>query len=359
MVLNDMNDLVAYARELKASDIHLNVGAPTMFRIHGKLVPCDLDLSDNDIAYLIYSMLDDEKRQRFESGDDLDFALSAPDGSRCRVNVLRSKGNMGAVLRLLNTHVPTMEELNLPNVLIDIANNPRGLILVTGPTGSGKSTTLAAMINYVNLTKPVHILTIEDPIEYVYPQGMATIRQREVGVDVRDFNTALKSALREDPDVILVGEMRDYETISLAVTAAETGHLVMGTLHTTSAAQTIDRIIDACPPHAQAQVRTQLASTLKGVITQCLVPVAKGGGRVAATEILIGTDAAMNLVRTSKCHQLNTIMQMGKSIGMHTLNSDLASLVKSGTITRDAAMEYCTDKTEMDKMINEMYGSSF
>ena len=353
MVLNDMNDLALYAREMKTSDIHLNVGAPTMFRIHGKLVPCDLDLSDNDVAYLIYSMLDEEKRQRFEAGEDLDFALQAADGSRARVNVLRSKGQMGAVLRLLNTHVPTMEELKLPQVLIDIADQPRGLILVTGPTGSGKSTTLAAMINHVNMTKPVHILTIEDPIEYVYPQGMAQIRQREVGVDVKDFDTALKSALREDPDVILVGEMRDYETISLALTAAETGHLVMGTLHTTSASQTIDRIIDACPPHAQAQVRTQVAATLKGVITQCLVPLADGHGRVAATEILVGTDAAMNLVRTSKCHQLNSIMQMGRNQGMHTLNSDLAALVKSGRITQESALEYCTDKTEMIKLINE------
>lgn len=353
MVLNDMNDLVAYARERKTSDIHLNVGSPTMFRIHGKLVPCDLPLSDEYVSYLIYSMFDDEQKQLFESGEDLDFALSAPDGSRARVNVLRSKGQIGAVLRLLNTSIPTLEELNLPSVLLEIANQPRGLILVTGPTGSGKSTTLAAMINDINLKKPVHILTIEDPIEYVYPQGMASIRQREVGVDVKDFNTALKSALREDPDVILVGEMRDYETISLAVTAAETGHLVMGTLHTTSASQTIDRIIDACPPHAQAQIRTQVAATLKGVITQCLVPLKSGGGRIAATEILIGTDAAMNLVRTAKCHQLNSIMQMGKNLGMHTLNSDLANLVKTGKITEESALEYCTDKGEMAKFVHE------
>lgn len=353
MVLNDMNDLVAYAREQKVSDIHMNVGAPTMFRIHGSLVPCDLALSDEHVTYLIYSMFDEEKKRLFEAGEDLDFALAAPDGSRARVNVLRSKGHIGAVLRLLNTSIPTLEQLNLPEVLLDIANQPRGLILVTGPTGSGKSTTLAAMINHVNMTKPVHILTIEDPIEYVYPQGIAAIRQREVGVDVKDFNTALKSALREDPDVILVGEMRDYETISLAVTAAETGHLVMGTLHTTSAPMTIDRIIDACPPHAQAQVRTQVAATLKGVITQCLVPLKGGNGRVAATEILVGTDAALNLVRTSKCHQLNSIMQMGKAQGMHTLNADLARLYKEGKIDQEKALEYCTDKAECTKMMNE------
>lgn len=353
MVLNDMNDLVMYARTKKVSDIHLNVGSPTMFRIHGSLVPCDLGLTDDHVTYLIYSMFDEEKKRLFESGEDLDFALAAPDGSRARVNVLRSKGKMGAVLRLLNTSIPSLEELNLPEVLLDVANQPRGLVLVTGPTGSGKSTTLASMINYVNMHKPVHILTIEDPIEYVYPQGMAAIRQREVGVDVKDFNTALKSALREDPDLILVGEMRDYETISLAVTAAETGHLVMGTLHTTSASMTVDRIIDACPPHAQAQVRTQLAATLKGVITQCLVPLKDGNGRVAATEILIGTDAAMNLVRTSKVHQLNSIMQMGKAQGMHTLDADLARLYKEGKIDADHAYEYCTDKAELTKFMND------
>ncbi len=351
MQFTHMNELVAYAREQKTSDIHLNVGSPTMFRIHGKLVPCDAELTDEDITYLIYSMLDNEQKLLFESGEDLDFALSAADGSRSRVNVLRSKGQIGAVLRLLNTSIPTLEELKLPSVLIDIASQPRGLILVTGPTGSGKSTTLAAMINHINMTKPVHILTIEDPIEYVYPQGVAAIRQREVGEDVKDFNKALKSALREDPDVILVGEMRDYETISLAVTAAETGHLVMGTLHTTSASQTVDRIIDACPPHAQAQVRTQVAATLKGVITQCLIPLKDGGGRVAATEILVGTDAAMNLVRTGKCQQLNSTMQMGKAQGMHTLNSDLARLVKAGKITQESALEYCTDKGEMSRLM--------
>ncbi|MGN0665261.1 MAG: type IV pilus twitching motility protein PilT [Huintestinicola sp.] len=351
MVFSTMNDLVAYARSMKTSDVHLNVGSPTMFRIHGKLVPCDVELTDEEIAYLIYSMLDEDQMRLFEAGEDLDFALAAPDGSRARVNVMRSKGYVGAVLRLLNTYIPSLEELNLPNVLLDIANQPRGLILVTGPTGSGKSTTLAAMINYINMNKPVHILTIEDPIEYIYPQGMASVRQREVGVDVKDFNTALKSALREDPDVILVGEMRDYETISLAVTAAETGHLVMGTLHTTSAAQTVDRIIDACPPHAQAQVRTQVAATLKGVISQCLIPLKSGNGRVAATEILVGTDAAMNLVRTGKCQQLNSTMQMGRNLGMHTLNSDLAQLVRTGKITEESALEYCTDKGDMQRQM--------
>ena len=351
-------DFIMEARALNASDIHLTVGAPTVVRVNGELRKFG-ELSDMVVNRTILSILSADQEKLLTEGNDIDFSFELENGARQRVNVFRQSGRLACCIRLLNNKIPTLEELKMPPVLTELAQKRRGLILVTGPTGSGKSTTLAAIIDYINKNRACHVITIEDPVEYKYTQEKATIHQREVGRDVDSFSNALRSALREDPDVILVGEMRDYETISLAVTAAETGHLVMGTLHTTSAAQTIDRIIDACPPHAQAQVRTQLASTLKGVITQCLVPVAKGGGRVAATEILIGTDAAMNLVRTSKCHQLNTIMQMGKSIGMHTLNSDLASLVKSGTITRDAAMEYCTDKTEMDKMINEMYGSSF
>jgi twitching motility protein PilT len=269
------------------------------------------------------------------------------------VNAYKQRGSVALALRLVETTVKSPKELGVPDSVVDLYQRKRGLILVTGPTGSGKSTTLAAMINEVNDNKPVHILTIEDPIEYVYKQNKATIRQREVGADVKDFNAALRSALREDPDVILIGEMRDYETISLALTAAETGHLVMGTLHTTSAPQTIDRIIDACPPHAQAQVRTMLSTTLRGVISQCLIPLAEGNGRVAATEILIGTDAAMNLVRTGKCHQLVSTMQMGKALGMHTLNSDLARLVRERKITKEAALEASTDKNELSQTISD------
>lgn len=353
MDIQDLYQIIDTARERKASDIHFTVGLPTVFRIHGTLNNYEAPLSDDDISDLILSMLSDDQKVLLENGDDLDFAIEEPDGSRCRVNVFRAKGNIGAVLRLLNNNAPSLDAMGLPEVLKTLVNEPRGLILVTGPTGSGKSTTLAAMINEINNSKHVHILTIEDPIEYVYTQNLATIRQREVGSDVKDFNAALRSALREDPDVILIGEMRDYETISLALTAAETGHLVMGTLHTTSAPQTIDRIIDACPPHAQSQVRTMLATTLRGVISQCLVPLADKTGRVAATEILIGTDAAMNLVRTSKCHQLISTMQMGKNVGMHTLNSDLAKLVRAKKITKEAALECSTDKTELSQTIND------
>lgn len=351
MDINNLYSVIDFARKQKASDIHFAVGAPTVIRIHGTLQPLEYPLTEQDISDLIFSMLNSDQRAYFEEGNDVDFALSAPDGSRCRVNVFRAKGNIGACLRLLNSSPPALDDMGMPPILKTLVNEPRGLILVTGPTGSGKSTTLAAMINEINLNKPLHILTIEDPIEYVYPVGKATITQREVGVDVKGFNEALRSALREDPDIILVGELRDYETISLALTAAETGHLVMGTLHTTSAPQTIDRIIDACPSHAQSQVRTMLSTTLRGVVSQCLVPLADGNGRVAATEILIGTDAAMNLVRTEKIHQLVSTIQMGKNQGMHTLNSDLARLVKENKITKDAALEHSTSKNELTQAL--------
>ena len=239
----------------------------------------------------------------------------------------------------------------LPDVLRNLADQPRGLILVTGPTGSGKSTTLAAMIDYINHRRAEHILTIEDPVEYVYQAEKSLIHQREVGEDVPSFAAALRSALREDPDVILVGEMRDYETISAALTAAETGHLVLSTLHTTGAAQTIDRIIDACPAQTQNQARTQLAGILKGVVTQCLIPNKSGTGRVAATEVLVGTDAAMNLVRESKCHQMNSVMQSGAAFGMHTLNSDLCRLVQSQKISRENAMKYSNDRKDLEQYL--------
>ena len=351
MNLTDLYNLITKAREMKASDIHFTVGLETKFRIHGQLTPCGIPLSPADVEDLILCMLTEQQAQQLASGEDLDFALASPDGSRARVNIFRSKGQLGAVLRLLNTTVPNLKEMNLPPVLSVLASKPRGLILVTGPTGSGKSTTLAAMIQEINVSRAEHILTIEDPIEYVYPIAKSVIRQREVGRDVKDFNTALRSALREDPDIILVGELRDYETISLALTAAETGHLVMGTLHTTSAPSTIDRIIDACPPHIQEQTRTMLASTLEGVITQCLVPLAQGNGRVAATEILLGTDAVRANIRSNKIHQIPSAMQQGKALGMHTLNANLAELVKRGIITKKDAEAKCTDREELARLL--------
>lgn len=344
-------ELVMNARSQKCSDVHISAGIPTAFRINGKLTDCGFDISSNEAEDMILSLLNEKQKTELDNGNDVDFAFETPDGCRQRVNVFRYKGKVAATIRLLNDYIPNLSELNLPEVLQTLADEPRGLILVTGPTGSGKSTTLAAMIDHINHTRPEHILTVEDPIEYVYKQEKSTIHQREVGEDVTSFAAALRSALREDPDIILVGEMRDYETISAAITAAETGHLVMSTLHTIGAAQTIDRIIDSCPPEKQSQIRTQLGSIVKGVITQSLIPKADGTGRIAATEILIGTDAACNLIRENKCHQLNTVMQSGRNLGMHTLNNDLARLVTTGVITRENAMRVSPDKSDLQQYI--------
>lgn len=335
-----IHELTALARNNKASDIHISEGLPLMFRIDGHLAEAPVQLSAAETRSLILSLMDEAHREAITSERiDADFALVAPDGTRSRVNVFYQQGRAAATLRLLNDSIPTLEELAMPPVLTKLADEPRGLILVTGPTGSGKSTTLAAMID--------HIITIEDPIEYVYQGRCSLIHQREVGADVRSFASALRSALREDPDVILVGEMRDYETISAAVTAAETGHLVMSTLHTIGAAQTIDRIIDVCPAGAQNQIRGQLAAVLRGVITQQLLPLAVGKGRCAATEILVGTDAVANLIREGKCYQIPSILQSGAALGMHSLNADLARLVSTGRITREAAERCATNKSDL------------
>lgn len=342
----DINDIILKARSVGASDIHISEGLPLEMRINGSLIISDLQFEDHVTRSLILSMLNELQKERLQDGIDADFAIQSSDGNRQRVNVFMQQGRATATIRLLSNVIPTLEQLSLPPVLNQLAMEPRGLILVTGPTGSGKSTTLAAMIDFINSNRSEHIITIEDPIEYVYSRKQSIIHQREVGSDVTSFSAALRSALREDPDVILVGEMRDYETISAAVTAAETGHLVLSTLHTTGAAQTIDRIIDVCPPEGQAQIRTQLSGMLKGVITQCLIPTANGRGRIAATEVLVGTDAALNLIRENKCHQMNTVMQSGASLGMHTLNADLTRLVNSRTITMDEALKFSNDKRE-------------
>lgn len=346
-----MNDIMMTARSLGTSDIHISEERPLLFRINGKLDKAPVQPERGRIRQLILGMLDGEKMDKLEMGEDLDFAVSTPDGNRQRVNVFHYQGKLAATIRLLNGYIPALEELKLPGVLKEMANEPRGLILVTGPTGSGKSTTLAAMIQYINENRAEHIITVEDPIEYVYEDKLSLIHQREVGEDVGSFAGALRSALREDPDVILVGEMRDYETISAAVTAAETGHLVMSTLHTTGAGQTIDRIIDACPAAAQNQIRTQLSGILKGVITQCLIPTADGRGRIAATEILTGTDAVLNLIRENKCYQLSSVMQSSSVNGMHTLNGDLCRLVRGGYITVQNAYKYSNDRKDLEQFL--------
>lgn len=332
-------DLVKSARQAGGSDIHLTVGRPCMFRINGMLVPAPFSPDPSQTEAEILSLCSEEQRQILKNGDDLDFAFQLETGERQRVNIYRQNGALACAVRLLNDRIPTLEELRLPDSLRRLAELPRGLILVTGPTGSGKSTTLAAMIDHINSTRPVHILTIEDPVEYIYTDKRAMVHQREVGRDVGSFAGALRSALREDPDVILVGEMRDYETISAAVTAAETGHLVLSTLHTTGASQTVDRIVDVCPAGAQQQVRSQLSTVLRGVVTQALLPKSTGG-RIVATEILLGTDAVCNLIRESRSYQLSTCMQSGGQLGMHTFDADLTELCRRGMITRETALEW-------------------
>lgn len=347
----DINQIIMYAREEGASDLHITAGMPLMMRVHGRLVKTIVQPSVEETAEMLYGMIDEKQKERLHEGIDIDFAMKTPDNNRQRVNIFRQQEAIAATIRLLNNHIPTLDELKMPDVLRELAEEPRGLILVTGPTGSGKSTTLSAMIEHINQTREDHIITIEDPVEYKYEGKLALIHQREAGKDVVSFASALRSALREDPDVILVGEMRDYETIMAALTAAETGHLVLSTLHTTGAAQTVERIIDACPSGSQNQVRVQLAGVLKGVITQCLMPTVSRQGRVAGTEILLGTDAVLNLIRENKTHQINSMMQSGANVGMHTLNMDLMRLVQQGLIDRTTAYQYTNDRRDLEQFI--------
>lgn len=352
MVNEKIDALIQEARSRKASDVHITEGMPVWYRAQGQLVVSEMGIEDFEVRELLYGMMDERNQRRFEEGADADFAIQTSDGHRQRVNVFRQQKKVAATIRLLNAQIPTLEELKMPTILYEMALAPRGLILVTGPTGSGKSTTLAAMIDYLNQNRDRHIITIEDPIEYVYECKKSLIHQREVGEDVKDFASALRSALREDPDVILVGEMRDYETISAALLAAETGHLVLSTLHTTGAAQTVERIIDACPGSGQNQVRTQLAGTLKGVVSQCLIPVGGGVSRIAATELMTGNDAVLNLIREGKTYQISNIMQTaGSATGMHTLNMDLVRLLNQGYITREDAKNYTNNRAELEQYL--------
>ncbi len=346
-----IDQIVLEARSRNCSDVHISEGMDLVFRVHGSMTSAGIPMSPQETRAAIMSMMNEKQKALLAEGTDIDFSLTTSDGNRQRVNVFMQQGKAAATIRLLNNTIPTLAELKLPDVLREMAEKPRGLILVTGPTGSGKSTTLAAMVDHINEMEARHIITIEDPIEYVYETRKSLIHQREVGHDTVSFASALRSALREDPDVILVGEMRDYETISAALTAAETGHLVLSTLHTTGAAQTVDRIIDACPSETQNQVRTQLSGVLNGVVTQCLIPLASGGGRIAATEILVGTDAVLNLIREAKAHQMGTAMQSGAAFGMHTLNSELCRLVNQGTITPQAAYQFSNDRKDLEQYL--------
>lgn len=343
---SNYENFILQARAMNASDIHLTVGAPTKVRVNGELRDFMPELTDVEINRLIHSILTAEQEKLFTEGHDIDFSFELSDGARQRANVYHQSGKAAAAIRLLNSQVPTLEELEMPPVLASLAEKRKGLLLVTGATGCGKSTTLAALIQHINTHRACHIITIEDPIEYRYIPDKATIHQREIGIDVDDFNAALRSALREDPDVILIGEMRDYETISLALTAAETGHLVLGTLHTASAAQAIDRIVDASPIEVREQVRMQLSTMLEGIITQQLIPMEDGTGRVPALEILLGTDAVKNLIRTNKVTQMATAMQLGARLGMCTMHDSVEELFRKGIISSTAVVEYGDDRSE-------------
>ena len=350
MIHNDFRELVEYAKANNCSDIHITVGTNVAIRRYGELRILEPAPTAEESRNMIYSFLEQDQIERVSGGMDLDAGVMLWDGTRIRANIYHQRNNLAASIRILNQTVPSFEELLLPPVCKELAEMPRGLVLVTGPTGSGKSTTLASMVDYINRTTSRHVITIEDPIEYVYPHDKAMIHQREVGKDVPTFATALRSALREDPDIILVGEMRDYETISAAITAAETGHLVLSTLHTTSAAQTVERIIDATPLDGQDQIRTQFSNVIRGVITQTLVPTADMDGRVVATEIMLGTPAIGNLIRDKKTIQIPSLIQAGRASGMHLLNDDLASLVGRGRISKEDAMWVSNDPAALDKM---------
>ena len=347
-----IEDIVNEGSARKASDIHITVGIPPTFRVNGELVPyTDENLSPDETENLVrQTMSEDQFKMLMEKGE-YDFSYSSPGKGRYRVNAYTQRGSLGMALRIIPLEIPTMQQLGLPAVISDLARLPRGLILVTGPTGSGKSTTLATMIDQINKERKVHILTLEDPIEYLHSHKRSIVNQREIGSDSRSFTSALRGALREDPDVILVGEMRDLDTISIAITAAETGHLVLSTLHTLGSAKTIDRIIDVFPPHQQQQVRVQLSSVIQAVISQQLLPRADGKGRVAAHEIMISTPAIRNLIREDKVHQIDTAIQTGGKFRMHTMDSSLVNLYNRGLISRDVALTQSINHEEMKKYI--------
>ena len=341
--------------EQKASDLHVKAGSPPGYRIDGDIVPQEKygTLTPEHTKLLCQQIMTAEQWARYEQEKDIDFSYALRDCARFRVNALTQRNSMGLVIRQIPDVIPDHKQLGLPQICLDLAAKPRGLVLVTGPTGSGKSTTLAAMINFINETESGHILTMEDPLEFIHRDKKCFVTQRQIGSDSPSFKEALRRALRQDPNVILIGEMRDLETISMAITAAETGHLVFGTLHTTSAISTVDRIIDVFPTDAQQQVRVQLAGTLQGVISQTLVPKV-GGGRVAAREILVATDGVRALIRDSKSAQILNLMQTGKAFGMSTLEDELLAHVVSGTITPDDAVTRANRPEEIRKRIAEL-----
>jgi twitching motility protein PilT len=349
----DFAELLKEVVARSASDLHLSVGAHPILRIRGRLMSLNdyPVLGGTDTREIVYSILSNDQRQRLETDWQIDFAYSVPGHGRFRVNAFYQRGSIGAAFRLIPFGLSTTEELGLPAVVHEFTSKPRGLVLMTGPTGSGKSTSLAAMLNEINETREEHILTIEDPIEFLHTHKRCLVNQREIGADAQGFAEALRAALREDPDVILVGEMRDLETISTALTAAETGHLVFATLHTQDTAQTVDRVIDVFPSHQQGQVRVQLSVALQGIMTQQLIPTADGSGRVVACEVLVPTPAIRNLIREGKTHQIYSVLQTSTGVGMQTMDAALVALVRENRISLSTAESRSSNPDELRRLI--------
>ena len=351
----DFAEVLTKMVEARASDVHLTPGSQPVLRVRGLITRMEdyPTLTPQQTRDVVYSILNDDQRKRFENSKALDFAYAIPGVARFRVNCYFQRGSISLAMRHTPDQIPSLDQLGLPPVIEDWTKKPRGFVLVTGPTGSGKTTTLASMVDIINHEREEHILTIEDPIEFLHKHGKCIVNQREIGSDAPDFAGALRSALRQDPDVILVGEMRDLETISTALTAAETGHLVFATLHTQSAAQTVDRVIDVFPPHQQGQVRMQLSIALQGIVTQQLLPTADGSGRVVASEVLVPTPAVRNLIREGKTHQIYSAIQTAGAVGMQTMDADLVSLVRQGKINRGLAEQRAGVPEELKRLLGD------
>ncbi len=349
MAMISVDEVLLKAKEAGASDVHITVGVPPKMRVNGKLITMDYPkMLPADTLQVVLDIMSEQQREKFEEKGEYDMSFSIRNIGRYRVNAYKQRGSVAVALRLVDTQIPSPESLGVPPSVIDLSQRKRGLVLVTGPTGSGKSTTLAAIIDKINNTRESHIITLEDPIEYLHSHNMSMVNQREIGLDSMTYANALRAALREDPDVILVGEMRDFETISVAITAAETGHLVLSTLHTIGAASTVDRVIDVFPPHQQQQIRVQLSNVLEAVVSQQLIPTADERGRVAAFEVMHANHAVRNLIREGKSHQLVSVMQTNRKLGMITMDEAIQQLYAEGRITREMAVQFATDPDAMN-----------
>lgn len=347
-----IEEMLTTAKDAGASDLHITVGVPPKMRVNGHLITMDYDrMLPPDTMQMLDQIMNEQQKAIFLADGEHDMSFSIPNLGRYRVNAYKQRGSVAIALRLVGTQVPSAEVLGVPESVMDLYQRKRGLVLVTGPTGSGKSTTLAAIIDKINNCRESHVITLEDPIEYLHQHKLSMVNQREIGLDSQSYANALRAALREDPDVIMVGEMRDFETISVAITAAETGHLVLSSLHTIGAASTVDRVIDVFPPHQQQQIRVQLANVLEAVISQQLIPKADGSGRVAAFEVLHSNHAVRNLIREGKSHQLMSVMQTNRKLGMIAMDEAIMQLYQNGTITREMAIQFAQDPDGMEHKI--------